>query len=250
MDARQKALWGIDLSKSSGVEIGPLTRPLVRKDEADVYYIDRASTHELRSYYASAGSHIDPASIVDIDFVWGDLTLSECVGRRRFDWCFAGHVVEHVPDLVTWLTEVEQILYPGGVLSLIVPDRRYTFDYLRRTSTISEAVEAHLLRLRRPNCRQVFDHFANFVEVDTARMWTSEQYRATLKPNLDLAFAVKAARQSLGDYIDTHCWVFTTESFRGLFDQIRQLGLVGLVIDRLDEPAVGTNEFFATLRRT
>jgi len=194
MDGRAHALRGIDLRVSPGVEIGPLTRPLVRKDEAEVYYIDRASAAELRAYHRH-NPEIDVDAIVEVDFVWGERTLSQCVSGRRLDWCFAGHVVEHVPDLIGWLAEVEEILRPGGILSLIVPDRRYSFDYLRRTSVLSEAIEAHLMRLRRPSSRQVHDQVANSVAVDTARMWTDAAYRAGLKPGREPSFALRRARE-------------------------------------------------------
>jgi hypothetical protein len=39
------------------------------------------------------------------------------------------------------------------------------------------------------------------------------------------------------------------ESFGSLFNQIEQLGLTALVIERPDEPAASSNEFFMALCR-
>src|SRR3954469_246806 len=138
MNGVEKALCQIDVARWSGVEIGPLTRPLVRRREGRIFYIDHLPTEDLRKKYAYQ-HHIDVDKIVDVDFVWGERKLSECVGGRRFEYCIASHVIEHVPDLIGWLAEIDDILAPGGILSLIIPDSRYTFDILRVPSTITAA---------------------------------------------------------------------------------------------------------------
>ncbi len=47
------------------------------------------------------------------------------------DLLVASHVIEHVPDLITWLREIASVLKPTGQARLAIPDRRYTFDLLR-----------------------------------------------------------------------------------------------------------------------
>ena len=49
----------------------------------------------------------------------------DLVGDSRFQLVYASLVVEHVPDLVTFLNDVASILVAGGEFRLAVPDKRY-----------------------------------------------------------------------------------------------------------------------------
>src|SRR4051812_48618247 len=50
---RERALRDIDISTLRGVEVGPLDRPLVSKNEGEIYYVDYASTAELKKSLTS-----------------------------------------------------------------------------------------------------------------------------------------------------------------------------------------------------
>lgn len=245
MNGVERALFRIDVPKSSGVEIGPLTRPLVRRGEGDISYIDRATTADLRRAYANQS--VDINAIVDVDFVWGEKTLCECVDGRRFDYCIAAHVVEHVPDLIGWLNEVSSILKPGGVLSLIVPDKRFTFDILRRESGLRRVLWAHRERLRKPALRQIYDHFSHYVEVDGGAVWAGTQTLTDYTPAETKWAAFQRWSRNRSRYVDVHCWVFTPSSFVGLIAQLRQLGLIDLALLDLFTTEPGTAEFHAVL---
>ncbi|MEX3900116.1 methyltransferase domain-containing protein [Paraburkholderia sp. BR10954] len=49
----------------------------------------------------------------------------------KFDYVIASHVIEHVLDLVGWVHSLLAALKHAGRIVLAVPDRRYTFDYVR-----------------------------------------------------------------------------------------------------------------------
>src|SRR5579859_744551 len=106
VDRRRKILGDIPLPTSWGLEIGPLHTPLVRRSESRVLYVDYASTEMLRANFRHPG---DPGDIVDVDIVWGDRPLRECVGTL-VDYVVASHVIEHVPDLIGWLLELRAVL--------------------------------------------------------------------------------------------------------------------------------------------
>ena len=56
-------------------------------------------TEELRRWYA-INDTVNVDDIVEVDHVWGDQTLAECVGATgAYDYLVASHVIEHVPDL-------------------------------------------------------------------------------------------------------------------------------------------------------
>jgi SAM-dependent methyltransferase len=119
---RDKILAGIDLRSSSGAEIGALNKPLVRQAEGEILYVDYADTDHLKRHY-SADQSVDIDAIVEVDAIWGERTLADCLGGRTVDYVVASHVIEHTPDLITWLEEIRSILRPGGTLRLAVPDR-------------------------------------------------------------------------------------------------------------------------------
>jgi hypothetical protein len=248
---RRKLLDLIDVGAGRGLEIGALMEPVVTKAMGRVEYIDRASTGELRHWYANQG-HVDPAGLVEVDHVWGSQTLLDCVGGvRRYDYVIASHVLEHVPDLFGWLCEVASVLVDGGIASFAIPDKRYTFDALRRTSSGSELVDAYVRRLRKPDVRQIFDHFTSYRDIDTAALHDGRITPQALPPVHDPRGILEACQRAAenGDYVDTHCWVFTPLSFVDAVDLGNRLHLLPFEIAALFPTAERSHEFFVSLRR-
>lgn len=239
----------IAIADGRGLEIGPLNAPVVTQDMGSVFYADHASTDELRIKYAP-NPKIPEQDILPVDFVWGEQTLPEAVGDQApFDYVVASHVLEHVPDLLGWLSEIRSILRPGGRLSLALPDRRYTFDVRRRDSDISEVVEAYLLGLRRPAPRATFDHFYRHVDVDAGALWNGEVGHDDPPPNSARAMELTRRSVNEGMYVDTHCWVFSDRTFAELMHTLMSLGLVDLRFVSFTPTRPNEFEFFATLER-
>lgn len=86
-----------------------------------------------------------------------------------FDWILASHVIEHIPDLISWFRDLGSIMSPGARLSLVIPDRRYCFDALRPPTTVGDILLAHDNRDTRPSARAVFDYFSSVVTVSRHR---------------------------------------------------------------------------------
>jgi hypothetical protein len=110
------------------------------------------------------------------------------------------------------------------MVGLAIPDRRHTFDWLRRESTLAEAVEAHLLGLTRPSIRQVFDAAAMSVPAD-GRCADSPEVRAEVLARLPSAFALAQTLVRTPQYRDAHCWVFTPSCFLDLLEELTALDL-------------------------
>jgi SAM-dependent methyltransferase len=250
MDRLREVRQHVDIGNLRGLEVGPLVSPIVTRDIGSVHYADHASTEELRVKYAP-DPNVDIERIPDVDFVWGELTLAESAAAEApFDYVVASHVLEHVPDLIGWLHEIAEVLRPGGRVCLVIPDRRVTFDVRRRPSDMAELVEAHLLRLRRPALRATFDHFSNYIPVDTGALWNGVQaYPANSPINLTMGweYAVRAARTD--EYIDTHCWVFSDAEFVALMGDLMRMGLLDFRFAGFTPTQVGDFEFFAVLER-
>ena len=248
---RTRLTHGLDLPNLCGIEIGPLVNPIVTRDESDVRYVDRASTEELREWY-SRDEKINVDEIMHIDYVWGDQTLAEATGgTEQFDYCIASHVIEHVPDLISWLGEIASILKPGGLACFAVPDKRYTFDYLRNVTTTSDVVDSYLRKLRKPSYRHIFDHFANYTELDILTAWSAGFDGAELQPMNSPAHALKACQDAMQDdrYIDSHCSVFTEKSFFPLLESVSALGMLDFRIHKFFPVKPGMFEFVVQLEK-
>ncbi len=242
-------LAGVAVPRLQGLEIGPLNNPAVRKGEGDISYIDHCSADELRVKY---DGELDPASILDIDYVWGGQRLADAVIGRQFDYVVASHVIEHVPDMVGWLQEIEEVLKPTGQLCLAIPDRRYTFDYLRPLTTVGELIDAHLRRAKVPSPKQIYDNYTMACHIEAGAAWAGaldpRAIRRIHPPGLARNFVERVFTQ--GDYIDCHCWVFTPASFVECHAQLLQENLMPLAITRFQETLCNENEFFVGMRRT
>jgi SAM-dependent methyltransferase len=238
---RAQLLHLIDVARGRGLEIGPLDKPIVTRDLGPVEYIDRAPRAELQAWYGGHGD-VDAERIVDVDHVWGDRSLLECVGGvRAFDYVVASHVIEHVPDVFGWLGEIADVLTDGGRAALFVPDKRQTFDLRRPVSASGEFVDAYLRRSRRPDARQVFNHFYEFREVSAP-----EPDDAAVTERARDALALCRRMAANGEYIDAHCWVFTPASLVRALDLASRLDLLPFEIHTIE---TALDEFLVILRR-
>jgi SAM-dependent methyltransferase len=216
-----------------------------------VKVVDFLDTDALRRKYGTdQHPNIDPGAIEPVDFVSRSEPLVDLVGADGpYDWIVASHVVEHIPDLVSFFQDVERVLAPNGRLALVIPDRRYTFDHLGELTTTGQVLDAFLERRTGPTPGQAFDHYARFVTLGGSIAWSAAGEGA-LEPFHPYEAARDAyARALAGDDFDgeLHCWRFTPESFRLLVDDLGDLGLTTLGVAAEHEP-VGC-EFFVTLAR-
>ena len=252
MNRLEKALGGIDPKAGPGLEIGPLLTPMVTKEMADIFYVDHLDTEGLQAKYAN-DPNVDQTRLCPVDYVWNEtVTLAEAVGDRRHAYCLASHVIEHAPDLIGWLNQIGSVLETGGVIGLVIPDARYTFDCRRPPSRPDEVIGAHLGALRRPSPTHILGQALHYSEVTAAQAWAGAYHdEPALTPERarwahDLAHRILHA----GTYRDVHCWVFTPLSFLDLVTVLQKARLLPFDVLSFHETVPGDIEFFATLRKT
>lgn len=248
MDRKEKLLSGLDMSTETGVEIGALCRPVVSRSDGTIFYVDHASTEDLREKYKN-DPNVDIDSIVEVDAVWGRQSLSEALDGKRANYVIASHVVEHVPDLVGWFTELSAILKPHGQIRLAVPDKRFTFDLMREESRMSDVLSAYVVRARTPQPQAIIDHVMNVrYDISAGEIWLGKQ--STGRPAHTFAEAINAAQDAVanGNYHDVHCWVFTPASFARICRQLVENGLLRMSCNRFLDTTRNELEFYVHMQ--
>jgi 2-polyprenyl-3-methyl-5-hydroxy-6-metoxy-1,4-benzoquinol methylase len=232
-----------------GLEIGPSHNPIAPKKEGyNVHVIDHADQQTLRKKYASHGLNLD--NIETVDFVWQGQPLTTLIGKTQcYDWIIASHVVEHVPDLISFLQQCEALLKPDGILSLVIPDKRYCFDYFDPLTSTGELLDACEQKRTRPSLGKIFDHFANASAREGLIAWSKgNQDQLSLIHSFEIAKNQWHAAQSSPDYVDVHCWRFTPSSFEIIAQDLRQLELLNLQY-KISFDTNGS-EFYVSLEKT
>ena len=123
------------------LEVGAFSAPTVDPSEAEVKFLDYYATEELRSMARANGA--DPASVVAVDYVCRTDDYSEVV-EESFDVLVANHVLEHVDRTIAWLRMVRNLIRDGGLLFLVLPDKKKSFDRFRPDTPLSHLLYEHL----------------------------------------------------------------------------------------------------------
>lgn len=179
--------------------------------------------------------------------MWNGESLVELTqGEHEYSWIVASHVIEHLPNPIAFLRDCEQLLCPRGVLSLVIPDKRFCFDHFRPLSTTGDMLNALYRGVRRPEPGSVFDEFVDASAIDGRIGWAAGEDGA---PELLHDFAGAAERWRMasnsGQYFDVHVSRFVPESFRLIMQDLYQLGLTKLTVQR--EYYTSGPEFFVSL---
>ena len=222
MDRVEKALILIDHG-SFGLEIGPSHNPLAPKKAGfNVEILDHATADELRQKYQEHNLNLD--NIEEVDYVWRGEPLDELIGKTEsYDYIIASHVIEHTTDIIGFLQQCAKLLKPTGVLSLIIPDKRYCFDYLRPISTTGDCIQAHFEKRSRHSIGVVFDYFSSVCRLNNNGAWGKDALQGELQliHSLDDArHYMELAKDISAEYIDVHQWMFTPSSFKLILEDL------------------------------
>jgi len=241
---------GLPIANGRGLEIGPLAKPLVAKAEGDILYADFLSTEELRAQHA-ASPFVDAARIAEVDIVLGREPLDVALAPHApFDYVIASHVFEHLPNPVRWLQQLAASMNQGGLLSLAIPDKRYTFDYLRQPTRLSELIANYLDDVKFPTSVQALDNNLNVVKINAADAWRGAVDPEALENYFSPEVAIRYFEQTIkiGRFADCHCTVWTCEHFLSTIERLRADGWIEFEVVTSLPAAPMTDEFFAVLK--
>lgn len=240
---------GIDPAACEILEIGALHRPTFSPSQPNVKFADHLPTADLRRKWSNVPD-FDPSQIVDVDFVVEGNDYARAVDGRRFDLVLASHVIEHVPDPLGWFEQMGKILKPEGLLSLIVPDRRFTFDVLRRETTWTDLLAHYTLGTRQPDLLRILDHLAEAVATSNgvAPPLPIDAHSAPRQHTIDQVVGLAHQLHVTGEYFDVHCSVFSPLGFLEALDKLCRTKWPLLLLNSFFETAPGEIDFFVSFK--
>ncbi|MDR1659266.1 MAG: class I SAM-dependent methyltransferase [Desulfovibrio sp.] len=237
VEARQAFVRHYIPTNASILEIGASYCPVFPKQYGEKYgfsvcTLDRMPTKELISYFTSkneAKALID--RIEEVDFVWNGQKYSDIVGKKLFDIVIACDVIEHQPDIITFLLNCNSIMKANAKLFLAVPDKRRHTDFYRPCASLASIIDAFDQKRLQPTLGSVLENILVKAKLEGPEIRRSWYYLTPGKIKLIDALASKQHFERAlhaiagGGYVDAHVWTFTPHYFRYLLEELYHLGL-------------------------
>jgi hypothetical protein len=227
MNRKEKILTPIN-RLGKGLEVGPSHTPVAPKSEGfDVEILDKDCQSTLQEKYRPR-PHVDINNIEEVDYVWSGESYAALTGNLDYyDWIIASHVIEHVPNFVGFLNDCAEIMKADGVLSLVVPDKRYCFDQFRPLTSLSQIIDTYDAGLTGASRGTVLEEHMRRSNRDGLEAWGNHALEAvnSLDHDLEIARQIVASNPIPEHYYDVHVSCFTPSSFRLLILELYLLGL-------------------------
>ena len=240
----QREVWNHAEPKESALELSPFAAPVLgpsRGLSCDVIpYDDLVIRAKAQGY--------NPRKVAKPDFI-----IDPSVGlqgvSQRFNTIVSSHVIEHTPDLVGHLSDIQNLLLPGCRYFLFIPDKRYCFDHFLPDTTIADVIEAQRAHHKRHTLRSVIEHRALTTHNDPIRHWQNDHFDAGYVESIPARTRQAIAEFDASDegYIDVHAWKFTPEGFRSIANQVIAIFSLDLEVERAYSTRHGSNEFWAVI---
>ena len=112
--------------RGSGIEIGALHNPMWVPPDSRVIYVDRLDEADLRRHYPE----LNEFPLVRIEVIDNGEKLTTFRPNSQ-DFIIANHFLEHAQNPISTIRRHFEVLRPGGLLYMAVPDKRFTFDKAR-----------------------------------------------------------------------------------------------------------------------
>ncbi|MCT6879775.1 MAG: methyltransferase domain-containing protein [Commensalibacter sp.] len=240
----------IDFTTARCMEIGALNKPIIQPNEGNILYADHLSIEGLKKQFAW-DTTIKPEDLAPVSVIWQEKPLKDCVSGQ-FDYVIASHVGEHVPNLIGWINEIQEILKPNGELRLALPDGRFSFDAKRQLTRLSDLLAAWMKNLRCPDTHIVLDFALNKIDDSYAGLDLLNQDPSNLdriKPQFPFSEVLMWGERTLdpNHYEDVHCWVLTPGHFAKLMLPLAQNDILKMAcVSFVDTVAPGL-EFIVNL---
>lgn len=261
MQREEEILKYVDVG-DHGIEIAPFFRPLLPKTRCqNVLTLDVLDAEALREQGKNDPNVRDfVANIEEVDLVCDACDIEAAVYDNEhfgnFQHIVSSHNFEHLPNPIKFLIGCSNVLRPGGILGMAIPDFRACFDHFRFPTRLSDWLLAYQSGSERPSPETIFDSRSNtssYVVEGVGQVGcnfaTDSPDNFKLIGNLADAYSAYLDRKqgSSQDYTDAHCSVVTNRTFELLISDLVRIGLLNLEIVEISD--VNGLEFYAHLRK-
>ncbi len=233
------------------IEIGPFFSPLVPKKQGwNTCVVDRETREELLASYHYVGDDLE--KIEPVDVVWLDKPFDECFpqdSHGTFDAIIAAHVVEHMIDPIRFFQSASKLLKPGGELLIILPDKRFSFDFFRSVSLTGDLLDPYLSKITNFEPRSAFNHIAYCVKNNGLISWEFtpvHKFEFISNVNAAMAHAIVDAGPNGQREQDFHVWCFVPSSFELIALELLHMNVIDFSVQIVSKAQGG--EFFAALK--
>ncbi len=235
------------------LEVGPSYNPIVTKaDGWNVHVVDHATKSELESKYRQW--NVDVSRMEEVDYIWQGGPLHEAIPAHlhgKYERVLASHVIEHMPDMLTFLQSISTLLSPTGTLALAVPDKRFCFDFMRPCTLTSDVITANMVSGSNHTAKAAYETYFYHANAGGSIAWSGAPPGKIVlhhgwQVSVDSFNMFCDVDQTA--YIDMHASCFTPCSFELIILELAALGLCDLTVRNLYR----TNgyEFFVVLDKT
>jgi SAM-dependent methyltransferase len=141
MDVAAREMLARELS-GHGVEFGPGCHPLrLGPRVRSVRYCDAFDRAGFAAAFPEVVSEVQgfPEKI-DFRLQFDREPFVDLIGRESVDFVVANHLLEHLVNPVRFLEQCREILTPGGLLFLGLPDKRHIFDRNRPRTPLADVM--------------------------------------------------------------------------------------------------------------
>jgi SAM-dependent methyltransferase len=182
-----------------GTEIGPGGAPLAGISPPPIY-VDCFKAFGAAPNYADYFGHACALPFQD----------------NTLDYVIASHVLEHVANPVAALAEWCRVLRPGGIIYVVVPDRRATWEHQRALTPVAHLLDDYLDGTTASDAT----HIDEFVFQADWSLYSPRTPAADVSARqADLARGMHEA-VARGEDINIHFHTFEPENFRELLETL------------------------------
>jgi len=233
------------------LEIGPLFKPNISKDKyKNAFYADIRSTEEIKYFYKD-NPDVPNDRILNIDYIIKNSYSESFENIEKFDYIVATHVIEHIPQLISFFTDIATILNPKGKLCLSIPDKRFCLDHFRFPTSFSECYDLYTSDMKISKMRVLDNLISTSSNNDPVFWWQlPDSFKYFHDDNDRQTIAIEKYHEALkNDYIDMdiHFSVFTPESFLIFLFHMIDFYLLPFKCFEFDKTQFYTNEFNCVL---
>jgi hypothetical protein len=135
---------------------------------------------------------------------------------HALDYVIASHVLEHVANPVAALAEWHRVVRHDGIIYLIVPDRRVTWDRPRALTTVEHLLADYVAGTTAADATHI-DEFVSGVDWSQFSPTTAAEDRPARQAELAAGMHAAVAR---GEDINIHFHTFEPSNLRALLDTL------------------------------